>query len=250
VILALSAALVGCSSSGSTVKTIAGCKIEPSTNCAGSNLSGQDLQGANLSEANLSNANLSGANLSKANLSGANLTSANLSRATLDGSNLTSANLTKTDLRGASLTNDLLTNAIRCGTIRTDGTIDDTGCATTGQATTTAAASTPSSAATPTSTAVALPCASAALLTAAEHYSGTALFPPVGATLTADGPARCDTDWASMSVRGGSGNPVLFVYKAVGGVWVALSYGSKGELCGGNHENVDIPSAIAAKIEC
>jgi hypothetical protein len=105
-----------------------GCVIQAGSTCPGANLSGQNLQGANLAGANLATANLSKSNLSNANLSGSNLTGANLTGVTMLNGDLRSANLTNADFSGANLENVILTNSTNCGTIRTDGTIDDDSC--------------------------------------------------------------------------------------------------------------------------
>jgi len=114
---------VGCGGSGGPESEVNGCAIQPATQCTGADLSGAnlgdaDLSGANLSGTNLEGTNLSGANLSEANLSGAQIVDADLSDADLTGANLTGATISGTNLEGATL----------CGTIRTDGTTDDTSC--------------------------------------------------------------------------------------------------------------------------
>lgn len=113
----------GCGGSDGPESEVNGCAIQPATQCPGADLSGANLEGADLSGANLSTTNLEGTNLSGANLSEANLSSAqivdtDLSDADLTGANLTGATITGTNLDGATL----------CGTIRTDGTTDDTSC--------------------------------------------------------------------------------------------------------------------------
>lgn len=114
---------VGCGGSSGPESEVSGCAIQAATQCPGADLSGANLEGADLSGANLSGTNLEGTNLSSANLSKANLSSAqmvdtDLSDADLTGANLTAATITGTNLDGATL----------CGTIRTDGTKDDTSC--------------------------------------------------------------------------------------------------------------------------
>lgn len=112
-----------CGGSDGPESEVNGCAIQPATQCPGADLSGANLEGADLSGANLSGANLEGTNLGGANLSEANLSSAqivdtDLSDADLTGANLTGATITGTNLEGATL----------CGTIRADGTTDDTSC--------------------------------------------------------------------------------------------------------------------------
>ena len=126
VLLTATAAAVlatGCGGSSGPESSVNGCEIQAGTSCSGTDLSGADLAGADLSGADLSSTNLegtnlSGANLSEANLSGAQIVSTDLSDADLTGANLTGATITGTNLDGATL----------CGTIRTDGTTDDTSC--------------------------------------------------------------------------------------------------------------------------
>lgn len=105
-----------------TAAVIDGCEVGPGADCTGADLSGAQLTGVNLAGANLTEANLSDADLTDADLAGADLTRANLTGATLDG----------TDLNGA----------VRCGTIRTDGTVDDADCPPSGGTTTTDATTT------------------------------------------------------------------------------------------------------------
>lgn len=132
------------STTAAGARTVNGCVIQPGTSCPGANLSNHDLQGVNLTGANLSTANLSQSNLSNANLSGANLTGANLRGVTMISTNLSSANLTDANFTGGNLDKVNLTNATHCGTIRTDGTTDNTSCpkpsTTTARATTTTVA--------------------------------------------------------------------------------------------------------------
>ena len=120
--VALVAFTVGCGGS-SGPETVNGCTIEPGALCSGADLSGADLSGADLTKANLTNANLegtnlSGANLSEANLGGAQIIDTDLSDADLTGANLQDATITDANTEGATL----------CGTIRTDGTTDDSSC--------------------------------------------------------------------------------------------------------------------------
>jgi hypothetical protein len=113
----------GCGGSGGPESEVNGCAIQPATQCPGADLSGAnlgdaDLSGANLSGTNLEGTNMSGANVSEANLSSAQIVDTDLSDADLTGANLTAATISGTNLEGATL----------CGTIRTDGTTDDTSC--------------------------------------------------------------------------------------------------------------------------
>ena len=114
--------LAGCGGSDGP-ETVNGCVIEPSTSCAGVDLSGADLSGADLSRATLSGANLEGTNLSDANLTAASLAGARIVDTDLSGADLTSANLTDATITGTSFE-----DATLCGTTRTDGTVDDTSC--------------------------------------------------------------------------------------------------------------------------
>jgi hypothetical protein len=114
--------VAGCGGSG-VPDSVNGCAIEPGTSCPNADLSGADLSGADLSQATLTNANLEGTDLS-----GANLTEADLSRAQIVDADLTDANLTSTNLTGADISGTNLDGATLCGTIRTDGTVDDTSC--------------------------------------------------------------------------------------------------------------------------
>ena len=70
------AALAGCGGGSDSAETVAGCVIEPGTQCPNVDLTDADLEGAELS-----GADLSGATLERTNLSGADLTAANLSNA-------------------------------------------------------------------------------------------------------------------------------------------------------------------------
>ena len=128
-ILALGAAfaIAGCGGSGSP-QTVDGCEIKPSTSCPGADLSGADLSGANLSESTLTSVDLTGTNLK-----GADLTQANLGGAKIVRTNLSDADLTGANLVGATISAANLDGATLCGTVRTDGTTDDSSCpATTG----------------------------------------------------------------------------------------------------------------------
>lgn len=113
----------GCGGSGGPESEVNGCAIQPATQCPGA-----DLSGANLGDADLSGANLSGTNLEGTNLSGANVSEANLSSAQLVDTDLSDADLTGANLTGATISGTNLEGATLCGTIRTDGTTDDTSC--------------------------------------------------------------------------------------------------------------------------
>lgn len=113
----------GCGGSSGPESSVNGCEIQAGTNCPGA-----DLSGAALASADLSSADLSGANLEGTNLSGANLTEANLSGAQMVDTDLSDADLTSSNLTGATITGANLDGATLCGTIRTDGTTDDTSC--------------------------------------------------------------------------------------------------------------------------
>ena len=124
--LSLSLALVALASAcgGSDgPENVNGCEIQAETSCPGVDLSDADLEGADLSGADLSGATLDGTNLSDANLSEANLTDAQISDADLSDADLTGATL-----EGAMLSGTNLDGATLCGTIRTDGTTDDSSC--------------------------------------------------------------------------------------------------------------------------
>jgi Pentapeptide repeats (8 copies) len=115
--------LSGCGGSDGPESEVNGCAIQPATQCPGADLSGANLGGADLSGANLSSTNLEGTELSGANLSEANLSSAQIVDTDLSDADLTGANLTGATISGANLD-----GATLCGTIRTDGTTDDTSC--------------------------------------------------------------------------------------------------------------------------
>jgi hypothetical protein len=125
-VAALSLALVALASAcgGSDgPETVNGCEIQAETSCPGADLSDADLEGADLSGSDLSGATLDGTNLSDANLSEANLTEAQISDADLSDADLTGATL-----EGATISGTNLDGATLCGTIRTDGTTDDSSC--------------------------------------------------------------------------------------------------------------------------
>lgn len=130
VLVAAVGLLAGCGGSGA--QTVNGCVIEPDTGCANLDLSGADLEGVDLSRADLS-----GANLENTNLRDATLVEADLGRAQLVNTNLSEADLTSASLLGATITATNLDGATFCNTVRTDGTIDDTGCSSTTDTTTT-----------------------------------------------------------------------------------------------------------------
>ena len=116
------AALAGCGGSD-TPDAVGNCTIAPATQCPDADLSGADLDGVDLTGANLAGATLDGTNLS-----GANLTGVNLAGAQIGDSDLSDADLTRANLSGATITGTDLDGATLCGTIRTDGTTDDTSC--------------------------------------------------------------------------------------------------------------------------
>ena len=117
---------------------VAGCRVEPHTQCKDADLAGAnfaqgalrnaefhdaDLSGADLREADLRYADLSSADLSSADLSGADLQWADLSSAKLDHANLFDADLTKATVDGASFV-----GTFTCGTTTPAGTKDDQDC--------------------------------------------------------------------------------------------------------------------------
>lgn len=120
---ALVVVATGCGGSSGPESSVNGCEIGAGTSCPGADLSGADLASADLSGADLSTANLEGTNLS-----GANLIRANLSGAQIVDTDLSDANLTSANLTGATITGANLEGATLCGTIRTDGTTDDSSC--------------------------------------------------------------------------------------------------------------------------
>jgi secreted effector protein PipB2 len=73
--------------------SIAGCRIEPNTQCANAKLTRANLRGAKLAGANLAGADLSEADLTGADLANADLRGAHLAGAVVDGANLTGADL-------------------------------------------------------------------------------------------------------------------------------------------------------------
>jgi hypothetical protein len=123
VVAVVAVAGVGCGGSDGPESSVNGCEIQAATACPGADLSGADLQGAELAGANLSTTNLQDTNLSDANM-----TEANLSGAQIVGTDLSDADLTGANLTGATITDANLDGATLCGTIRTDGTTDDTSC--------------------------------------------------------------------------------------------------------------------------
>jgi hypothetical protein len=134
----------GCGGS-STPKSVSGCQIQAGTSCPNADLSGADLERADLTRADLSGANLTDANLKSADLTEANLSDAQLVDANLDDSDLTGANLTGATIEGTSLD-----GAYLCGTIRTNGSTDDTSCPASGGATTETTSTTPTTTTTAT----------------------------------------------------------------------------------------------------
>lgn len=119
-------------------QTIGDCTIEPRTNCRKDDLSkadlrGYDLRGANFSDADLSDAlmhrtNLRDANLHKANLTGANLRDARLENANISGADFSNSNVAYANFKGATATGANFDGAYRCGTVMSDGKIDNTSC--------------------------------------------------------------------------------------------------------------------------
>ena len=99
VLLLPAVAMFALGSATAGAQTIAGCKIEPNTKCAGTKLWRADLRGAKLAGADLSGADLTESDMSKADLSNANLSKANLLDARVEGVNWTGANLS-----GATMT--------------------------------------------------------------------------------------------------------------------------------------------------
>gem|GEM_PF-5473125 len=82
---------------------IAGCRIEPDSQCPNADLRGADLRNQDLTRMNLSGANLAGADLRHAKLDLANLQQAQLNGADLTRASLQQANLRGADLSGAKL---------------------------------------------------------------------------------------------------------------------------------------------------
>ena len=117
--------------------------IAPGINLRGANLSGTILDGALLVGAKLTGADLSGASLAHTNLSAAtlmqvrapatvffetNLTHADLSQAQLDTAIMIGTNLSSANLTGASVEGLIDRRTEKCGTIWTDGSLDNSGC--------------------------------------------------------------------------------------------------------------------------
>jgi hypothetical protein len=217
VVLLVAILAAGCGGSRGPESEVNGCAIQPATQCPGA-----DLSGANLEDADLSGANLSGTNLEGANLSGANLSEANLSSAQIVDADLSDADLTATNLTGATITGTNLDGATLCGTIRTDGTTDDTSCPPSTETTdTTEITDTTSTAAAVTSFDVGdLDCASGAstgtvtvtwtteATTAVELSVDGALANTAGPEGTADLVVACDgsTHEVSITPRNDSGS--------------------------------------------
>ena len=230
--------------STSGVRTIAGCQLLAGANCAGDNLTGANLAGVNLAGANLATANLSSANLSNADLSGANLTAANLTGATMVDTDLSGANLTKANLTGANLQNVNLTDADSCGTIRTDGTIDNESCPQRGSPTTAPASGPTTTVATPT---VTLACNQATFLQLFQSQATQYGVSPQDAQgATAGAAPKCAQTFASMLVRlpaGGGGEPQAF--------YAAMADRAAWQLVGvGSCSSVTIPPNQAAQVGC
>lgn len=123
VVAATIALATGCGGSGGPESSVNGCQIQANTSCPGGDLSGADLAGADLSGADFSKAKLEGTNLS-----GADLTEATLTEALIVDADLSDADLTKANLTGATITGTYLDGATLCGTVRTNGTTDDSSC--------------------------------------------------------------------------------------------------------------------------
>jgi len=119
-------------------QTIGDCTIEPNTDCRKddlrkADLRGYDLRGANFSDANLSEAlmhrtNLRDANLKNATLTGANLKDAHLENADISGANFSNTNVAYANFKDATATGANFDGAYRCGTVMSDGQIDNTSC--------------------------------------------------------------------------------------------------------------------------
>jgi hypothetical protein len=219
-------------------RTVNGCLIQAGANCPGANLSGQNLQGVNLAGANLATANLSKSNLSNANLTGANLTDANLMNVTMLNTNLSNANLTRANFTGGNLDNVKLTGATHCGTIRTDGSVDNSSCPQP-TPTTTAAGVTTTTKANPAPPA----CSQATLLKLAQQDDSS---------VTANGAPVCEGLDAAMMVKSSSGDKVgLYHVGADADSWVMVALVTAGnlppsisQLCPG------LPPKIAGMIGC
>lgn len=134
-------AVAGCGSDSSddnsgASTTVNGCEIAPDTQCQNADLSGVVLDGDDANGGDFTGADFSGAELTNVNLSQANLTMASFEGASLDGVDMSGANLTQANLTGATLSDVNLDGSVRCGTVRTDGTIDDDSCPPSGGGTT------------------------------------------------------------------------------------------------------------------
>jgi len=132
---------------GGGTKSVGDCKIEANTSCPNADLNGSDLSGQDLT-----GSNFSGADFENADLSDANLTEANLTNARIVNTNMQDTNLTRTNLSGATIEGTNLSGATRCGTIRTNGTVDDTDCPPSGGTTTTSTTTTTPTTSTTTTT--------------------------------------------------------------------------------------------------
>lgn len=106
VLLLLVTGAFGAAAGPEAVKIVAGCRIEPDTQCPRA-----DLRNADLTEAVLMRANLRGAQLDGADLRGADLTSGNLSQASLRGADLSGAILRGVDFNRSDLSGTILQGA-------------------------------------------------------------------------------------------------------------------------------------------
>jgi hypothetical protein len=266
---ALVLAACGGGSSGSSVQTIGGCKIESHTSCPGANLSGADLRGATLDHSNLARVALEGADLSDSNLQGATLSSAvitnvDLRRANLSQTNLTLANLTGSDLTDATLKGatttpgeNIFSTTIRCRTILPNGTTDNTSCSfplptttvkpTTPTTPTTKKPTTPTTRPTPPTTRPTPPttappqppCTVDQLQAAYVAQFGP---PPDGTTFSL---TACAGGFGGTNLANPNTGPAFAVYQVQGSAWVALNVGSA-DVCSG----YNIPPGVQAAIGC
>lgn len=119
-------------------KTIDGCVLEAGTNCRkadldSADLRGYDLRGANFSDATLTSAsmhrtNLRDADLHRANLAGANLRDAHLQNSDITDADFSNTNVAYANFEGATATGANFDGAYRCGTVMSDGQIDNSSC--------------------------------------------------------------------------------------------------------------------------
>ncbi len=257
------------SSKSSTTKTkkIGSCVIKARTSCPGADLRFADLEGVNLTGADLTGADLTGADLSDANLtdsvlSGATIVNANAKgvsfrAATMKATNLTGTDLTDADFRGATIVDDNLLGTIRCRTIRTDGTIDNTSCpgpvvstTTTKPGTTTtrhAVTTTTRPAPTPTTAAPApAACTSAAVYSGYVATWGT----PRGSVVQAL--PLCSGGYASQIITvtyGGTASDQFSVFQSSGSNWIGKGTDIAADavaLC----TSLSIPPAVSAALGC